>query len=112
MGTETHKGRKVRKHERIKLSWSKSIVNISEGGAYIRTDEPRRLGSKVHFEIKLEPDKPPVRGMGKVIRVIHKKGATKKGDPPGMALEFMDVSSEDRARIRHFVGVQQSKTRV
>jgi uncharacterized protein (TIGR02266 family) len=110
MESESSQGGGKRRHERIKLSWNKSVVNLSEGGMYVRTDEPRRLGSIVYFEIKLDADQAPIQGTGRVIRVLHKGGAGTSGDPPGMALEFVELTPESRERIRRFIALKQLKS--
>ncbi|GEM_PF-1151420 len=109
MESESGKDRGKRQHERIQLLWNKSVVNLSEGGMYVRTDEPRRLGSIVYFEIKLDADQEPIQGTGRVIRVLHKGGAGTSGDPPGMALEFVELAPESLERIRRFIALKQLK---
>jgi uncharacterized protein (TIGR02266 family) len=100
-------GRERRRFGRIKLDHLKLCHDISEGGFYIRTDRPRRLGSLVNFEIKLEENKPPIRGRGRVVRIIHQAGAV-GSDPPGMAIEFVEIEPADRERIRQVVTKLQS----
>ena len=96
-----------RSFKRIKLDRPKQCHDISEGGFYVRTDRPRRLGSLVNFEIKLEEDKPPLRGRGRVVRIIHRAGAV-GSDPPGMAIEFVELSSAERKRIRSWMAKLKS----
>jgi hypothetical protein len=100
-------GRDKRQHERIEITSSRSVVNISTGGMYIKTDEPRSVGSIVHFEFKLDPDLPPIKGHAKVIRALY-KGGGRKGLPPGMALEFTSISPEDQKVIRDYIKLRQS----
>jgi hypothetical protein len=95
-------GRERRRFDRIKLEHLKQCHDLSEGGFYIVSDRPRRLGSLVNFELKLEKDQPPIRGRGRVVRIIHQAGAV-GGDPPGMAVEFVELAEEDRDRIRAVV---------
>lgn len=95
-------GRERRRFGRIKLDHLKLCHDISEGGFYILTYRPRRLGSLVNFEIKLEENKPAIRGRGRVVRIIHQAGAV-GSDPPGMAVEFVEITPADRERIRQVV---------
>ena len=91
--------RERRRHTRIQLDRRKHCANISEGGLFIITDRPRRLGSLVHFELRLDDLTPPIRGRGKVVRVIHATHAA-GADPTGMAIEFVEMDEADRDRIR------------
>ena len=100
--TQKSTGRERRRFDRIKLEHLKQCHDLSEGGFYVVSDRPRRLGSLVNFELKLEPDQPPIRGRGKVVRIIHQAGAV-GGDPPGMAVEFVELAEADRDRIRAVV---------
>lgn len=100
--TRKETGKDRRRFERIRLDHLRQCKDLGEGGFYIMTERPRRLGSMVNFEIKLEEDQPPVRGRGRVVRIIHRAGAI-GGDPPGMAVEFVELAEEDRDRIRAVV---------
>lgn len=91
-----------RRFERVKLEHPRQCHNISEGGLYMLTTRPRRLGSVVNFELKLFDSYPPIRGRGRVVRVIHEAGAV-AADPPGMAIEFVELAPADRDRIRALV---------
>jgi len=73
-------------------------VNISAGGMYIKTKEPFPVGSKVVISLSL--------GAGSHMNF---KGvvANTQGDigkqPPGMGIEFREVSDDERKRLRDFV---------
>lgn len=95
-----------RVHERIRISSSKSIWNLSEGGAFVATTTPRRLGALLHFEYRLWPDEPPFRALGKVVRVLHKPNPRIK-EPAGMALQFVQVSEDDLIRLRLYLKEQK-----
>jgi len=101
-------GRERRRYPRIKLSHPRQCHNLSEGGFYMLTERPRRLGTLVDFELKLDDDKNPIRGRGRVVRIIHLAGAV-GADPPGMAVEFVELSREDRERIRAVVNQTQPR---
>jgi len=95
-------GRDKRKYERVNVTSSKHFADISEGGVFIKTDNPRRLGSKLHLDIKLEGFDEHIRTLARVIRVIHKAGATKKR-PAGMALEFLDLPEETKIQLQSLI---------
>ena len=98
-----------RRHERIRITSSKSIWNLSEGGVFIATANPRRLGSIVHFEFRLWPDEPPFHALGKVIRVLHQPNPS-NNEPAGIAIQFTEVGDDNRVRLRAYL-VEQRKLR-
>ncbi len=95
-------GRDKRKSERVRITSSKAIWNLSEGGAYIATTTPRSVGNLLHFEYKLEKDQPYFQALAKVVRVIHKP-IPGKGEPAGMAIRFEKVSEENLERLKKFL---------
>jgi hypothetical protein len=105
MEIETASGRNKRVFDRIRIGSSKTIWNLSEGGAYVVTSSPRRLGSVIHFEYKLWKDEAPFRALAKVVRILHCPN-TSTGKPAGMALQFVKVSVDDRIRLRTFLKQQ------
>jgi len=95
------RGQNKRLYERIVLD-SERIFDLSEGGVYVKTKEPRRLGSLVGLEMKLFEGENPVLVRGRIIRIIYEKGGLKRL-PPGMAVQFDNLSEADRERIRTFI---------
>lgn len=73
---------------------------LSEGGIYIRTKDPFPVGSKIELTLPLKNNNINLCG-----NVIYTKGIF--GDifriPPGMAIEFKDITSDDSAILRDFV---------
>ena len=73
---------------------------LSEGGIYIRTKDPFPVGSKIEITLPLKNKNINLSG-----NVIYTKGIF--GDifriPPGMAIEFKDITSDDSAILRDFV---------
>lgn len=73
-------------------------VNISAGGMYIKTKEPFPVGSKVVISLPL-----------KAGSHMHLKGVVANTQcdigkqPPGMGIEFREVSDDERKRLRDFV---------
>ena len=97
----TKSGKDKRKFERVHVK-SKSLWNMSVGGAYIITDNPRRLGSVFRFEFTMKKGEPNFRAIAKVVRVIHRPNP-KTGEPAGMGLQFTEVSEEEKARLRKYL---------
>jgi PilZ domain len=103
-------GRDKRQFERIRIQSSKNIWNLSMGGAYVATKNPKKLGSVLHFEIKLGgKDGTPFKAMAKVIRVLHTPNP-KTGEPPGIALRFVDVDDENKVKLnKYLIEVKKSE---
>jgi len=100
-------GKDKRRYERIKIG-SDKIYDLSEGGMFIRTTEPKRLGAVIALEIKLFENQTPVRVKARVLRIVYEKGASKQF-PPGMAVEFLDLSEENRERIRVYIKTKKKQ---
>lgn len=98
--------REKRRYQRIKIDSGK-IYDLSEGGIYIHTTEPKRLGSLIAIELKLFEGQEPILVKGKVLRIIYESGARQKF-PPGMAVEFVGLTEEERQKIRAFIQKKQS----
>ena len=90
-----------RKFERVNID-SNKIYDLSEGGIYIRTREPKRLGSLVAMELKLFEKERAILVKGRVLRIIYQDAARQKF-PPGMAIEFEGVSESDCEKIRVYL---------
>lgn len=104
-------GRDKRESERVRIIESKQIWNLSEGGAYIATDSPRRLGSLLHFEFRLGEQMPVFQALSKVVRVLHKKNPKTK-EPRGMAVQFVKMSDEDLSNLRKYLKYKKIQTKV
>jgi uncharacterized protein (TIGR02266 family) len=75
--------------------------NLSSGGIYVRSNESFPPGSDVTITFPLLNDESiSLKG-----RVVYVKGVDSKvmTSPPGMAIEFRDMSSEDVSRLDDFV---------
>ena len=100
------KGREKRRSERIRISSIKKLHNLSEGGAYVATDSPKRLGSTFEFEIKLGRKDKVFRALAKVVRVLYRPNP-KIGEPAGMAIQFLNVSEEDKKTLYELLEEQK-----
>jgi Tfp pilus assembly protein PilZ len=70
-------------------------LNVSEGGAFLRSDLLFEVGDVLHLEIPL-PDGPVVKATGKVVRVSRARG---KDGLAGMGIEFTRLAMSDRRAI-------------
>jgi c-di-GMP-binding flagellar brake protein YcgR len=81
--------KKVRKPIRF------SSADVSGGGAFLRSDLLFEVGELLHLEFDL-PGGHHIGTDGRVVRVAR---GGQKDKYPGMGLEFVDISPDDRAAI-------------
>lgn len=74
--------------------------NLSEGGLFIATLAPGRIGATIELELALPDGGPPI-AVGAVVRWIR---GGEDGDvpAPGMGVQFIDLPAEALDRIRWF----------
>jgi Tfp pilus assembly protein PilZ len=70
--------------------------DLSEGGAFLRSELLFEVGETLELEIPLE-DGQVVKAAGKVVRVARGKAPAAK--QPGMGIEFTRLSAQDRRAI-------------
>jgi Tfp pilus assembly protein PilZ len=69
--------------------------DVSEGGAFLRSDLLFEVGEVLLLEIPL-PSGQVVRAIGKVVRISRSRD---KKTAPGMGIEFTRLATEDRRAI-------------
>jgi uncharacterized protein (TIGR02266 family) len=76
-------------------------ANISEGGMFIRTKEPRAQNSLVYFQFALKDGTKLIEGLGKVVRTSD--------DPkdPGMGIEFVGFDDESKQMVKAIVDARK-----
>jgi uncharacterized protein (TIGR02266 family) len=72
-------------------------LNISPGGIFIHTEEPREQGSIIYLQFALKDGSKLIEGMGRVVRVNPVGGDGKM--PAGMGIEFLNFDDESMALI-------------
>jgi uncharacterized protein (TIGR02266 family) len=75
-------------------------VDISEGGMFIRTDEPREEGSLIYLQFYLRDGAKLIEGLGKVVRV---NPPGREGQVAGMGVEFVNFDDESMRLIKQIV---------
>ena len=70
-------------------------LDVSEGGAFLRSDLLFEVGDVLHLEIPL-PEGPVVKATGRVVRVSRSRGQER---PAGMGIEFTRLAMSDRRAI-------------
>lgn len=109
MTTPAEDDRRRRRHPRTPLSilvqyrfnsfedfLAEYSVNLSPGGMFIRTDEPRELGEMVYLQFTLQDGSRLIEGLGKVVWVNDPKDRTRT---PGMGIEFVNFDEDSAALI-------------
>ena len=72
--------------------------NISEGGLFLKSDDPKEKGSMIYLQFALRDGTKLIEGLGKVVHVNPKGSAH-----PGMGVEFVSFDEESREMIKAIV---------
>jgi uncharacterized protein (TIGR02266 family) len=72
------------------------VSNVSRSGAFIRSDDPLPIGTRVELRFTVIMDElETIEGIGEVVRVIPPGGV----EPPGMGVVFVELTDASRALI-------------
>ncbi|MBI3181864.1 MAG: TIGR02266 family protein [Myxococcales bacterium] len=71
-------------------------LNISPGGMFIRTSEPREEGAMIYLQFSLKDGSKLIEGLGRVVRVNPPED---KSHTPGMGIEFVNFDEDSMALI-------------
>jgi len=72
------------------------VTNISSSGAFIRTDDPLPVGTKVNLRFTvIVDDLETIEGIGEVVRSSN--------EPPGMGVVFTKLGSVSRVLIERLI---------
>ncbi len=82
-------------------------VNISPGGMFIRTRDPREEGAVVYLQFTLKDGSKLIEGMGRVVRVNPSDGDA--DHPPGMGVEFVNFDEDSMALIEEICGARATR---
>jgi len=74
-----------------------TIISLSLGGCYIKTDAPHPVGTRIEIVFCVGSAARSVRALG----VVRRHAAA--GEPPGMGVEFEALSDENRAALESFL---------
>ena len=77
-------------------------TDISLGGMFIRTNEPREEGALVYLQFYLRDGAKLIEGLGRVVRSIPPDAAT-GSHVPGMGVEFINFDEPSLELIRQIV---------
>ncbi len=101
-----------RRHPRVPLAsrcWCETdgitlyarLVNVSEGGVFIRTFAPLRLGSPAKVRFVIDGSGREVTAEAEVVWV--REAGSEPVPTPGMGLRFVGIGEEQRSLLREFV---------
>jgi molecular chaperone DnaK len=79
-------------------------VNVSRGGIFIRSREPKPVGTAVAFELKLATGERAFRGQGVVRWIQTERPAAHPPVAPGMGVQFTHLDEASRALVDRMVG--------
>lgn len=83
-------------------------VNISAGGMFIRTQEPREEGSMIYLQFYLKDGAKLIEGLGRVVRVNE---PAKFGKDAGMGVEFVNFDEDSTALLSDIVANRMTKAK-
>lgn len=81
-------------------------ADISLGGMFIRTDEPRPSGSMIYLQFSLKDGSSLIEGLG---RVVHVTGPDDEG-ATGMGVEFVNFDDESSEFIEQLVNAAHEES--
>jgi len=86
-------------------------VNMSRGGLFIRTRDPRPVGTAVHLEIRLQTGETVIRGQGIVRWVQAAEGGAHSHPPlaPGMGIQFTSLDEPSRTVVERMVSLRDKR---
>ena len=83
-------------------SFPGSLNDISEGGMFIRSADPLKVGSHLDAVFKLNRLGDLMKISGTVVRVVHNRGEAGSMSKGGMGVKFHDISDEVRKSISNY----------
>jgi len=83
-------------------------TNISIGGMFVRTDQPREVGSLIYLQFYLRDGAKLIEGLGRVVRVSE-PGPDDESTACGMGIEFVNFGEESMKLIQRIIEKQGSE---
>src|SRR5512133_3640599 len=110
MGDEKRSGPRVGAELRIRLAYGsvddfveRYCANVSRGGIFVRTRDPRPPGSEVQLDVSLDSGQPVIRGRGIVRWTTPPSGPGEAAREAGMGIRFVELTAESRALVDRIV---------
>jgi uncharacterized protein (TIGR02266 family) len=86
----------------LDLVASSYVLNLSEGGVFIKADRPLPIDAEVDLVLTL-PTGSPIRAKGRVVW-NHDLAKEAPHGSSGAGIRFVDMPAEDRALLHDYVG--------
>jgi molecular chaperone DnaK len=87
----------------------KFAVNISRGGVFVRTREPRPVGTALALDVRIQTGETVLRGQG-VVRWVQTESATASPPAaPGMGVQFTELDEPSRALVERMVTLKERR---
>lgn len=81
---------------------SKFAINISRGGMFLSSRNPKAVGTHLQFEMRLADDSPVIEGTGQV-RWIREYDRHQPNQPHGMGIKFFELKPESQAVLERII---------
>jgi molecular chaperone DnaK len=101
---------------RVKLSYGsvdefveRFATNLSRGGVFIRTRDPKPVGTQVDLELRLSQGDVVVRARGVVRWVAEEDLASRPPAAPGMGIQFLALDEASRQVVERIVTHRESR---
>ncbi|MBL8910925.1 MAG: TIGR02266 family protein, partial [Archangium sp.] len=84
---------------------SKYATNLSDGGMFIRTREPKPVGTELNFKVEIASGQRVLQGTA-IVRWV--RGENDPGGPAGMGLQFVTLDPASRELVDRMLGIKSS----
>lgn len=86
---------------------SKFAINISRGGMFLSSRNPKPIGTHLHFEMRLADDSPVIEGTGEV-RWIREYDRQHPNQPHGMGIRFFELKPDSQVVLERIIEHRRS----
>jgi len=85
----------------------KFASNVSRGGLFIRTREPKPAGTLLAFELRLAGGEPVMKGQGVVRWIQPEDPGARPPTAPGMGVQFLELDGPSRELVERMVSLKE-----
>lgn len=86
---------------------SKFAINISRGGMFLSSRNPKPIGTHLQFEMRLADDSPVIEGTGEV-RWIREYDRQQPNQPHGMGIRFFELKPDSLVVLERIIEHRRS----
>ena len=86
---------------------SKFAINISRGGMFLSSRNPKPIGTHLQFEMRLADDSPVIEGTGEV-RWIREYDRHQPNQPHGMGIRFFELKPDSQVILERIIEHRRS----